>query len=155
MKILHSNYIISRMSSAWSSGLSTYQAFRLRENIGSAFKPEESRQFGTVLHGMATDTSKYSASQREMFEHLITKKPSVIEVNPNLIIEIGPVLENLFPKKRSGDEKMLNFNQYDQYVQYDDHTYANDDTTYECKESGNAHADNNYHQYENYSDRED
>ena len=143
MKIINTNYNVSRMSSAWSSGLSTYQAFRLRENIGSAFKPEESRQFGTVLHGMATDTSKYSASQREMFEHLITKKPSVIEVNPNLIIEIGPVLDNSFPKKWC-DEYILNFNQYAQY-----------DDTHECRESGNAYADNNYHQYENYSDRED
>ena len=101
------------MSSAWSSGLSTHQAFSLRENIGM-FKPEETRQYGTVLQGLPTDVSKYSASQKEMYEHLIIEgiKPSVIEMYM----------------------AMINFNQYAEYVQYDDHIYTNDDK-YEFRES--------------------
>ena len=132
-KILHFSYNICRMSSAWSSGLSTHQAFILRENIGT-FKPEETRQFGTVLQGMPTDVPKYSASTQEMYDCLITEgiKPSVIEMYM----------------------AMLNFNQYAEYVQYDDHTYTNDDK-YEIRESVTVNADKNYQKYENYIDRED
>ena len=121
------------MSSAWSSGLSTHQAFSLREHIGT-FKPEETRQYGTVLQGLPTDVSKHSASQKEMYEHLITEgiKPSVIEMYM----------------------AMINFNQYAEYVQYDDHTYANDDA-FECRESVTVNADKNYKKYEKYNDRED
>ena len=133
LKILHTSYKISRMSSAWSSGLSTHQAFSLRENIGT-FKPEETRQYGTVLQGLPTDVSKYSASQKEMYEHLIIEgiKPSVIEMYM----------------------AMINFNQYAEYVQYDDHTFANDDTC-ECRVSVTVNADKNYQKYEKYNDRED
>ena len=133
MKILHISYNISRMSSAWSSGLSTHQAFSLRENIDT-FKSGETRQFGTVLQSMPTHVPKYSASTKETYEHLIMKgiKPSVIEMYM----------------------AMLNFNQYAEYVQYDDHTYTNDDK-YEIRESVTVNADKNYQKYENYSDRED
>ena len=133
MKILHISYNISRMSSAWSSGLSTHQAFILRENIDT-FKSGETRQFGTVLQSMPTHVPKYSASTKETYEHLIMKgiKPSVIEMYM----------------------AMLNFNQYAEYVQYDDHTYANDDTC-ECRVSVTVNADKNYQKYEKYNDRED
>ena len=133
MKILHISYNFSRMSSAWSSGLSTHQAFSLRENIDT-FKSGETRKFGTVLQSMPTHVPKYSASTKETYDHLITKgiKPSVIEMYM----------------------AMLNFNQYAEYVQYDDHTYANDDA-FECRESVTVNADKNYQEYENYSDRED
>ena len=133
MKILHFNYNICRMSSAWSSGLSTHQACILKENIGT-FKPEETRQFGTVLQSMPTHVPKYSASTKETYDHLITKgiKPSVIEMYM----------------------AMLNFNQYAEYVQYDDHTYTNDDK-YECRENVTVNTDKNYQEYEKYSDRED
>ena len=133
MKILHICNDISRMSSAWSSGLSTHQAFILRENIDT-FKSGETRQFGTVLQSMPTHVPKYSASTKETYEHLIMKgiKPSVIEMYM----------------------AMLNFNQYAEYVQYDDHTYTNDDK-YEFRESVTVNADKNYQEYENYSDRED
>ena len=114
------------MSSAWSSGLSTHQAVSLRENIGK-LKPEETQH-------STTDVSKYSVSRKEMYEHLITEgiKPSVIEMYM----------------------AMINFNQYAEYVQYDDHTYANDDA-FECRESVTVNADKNYKKYEKYNDRED
>ena len=69
-----------------------------------------------------------------MYEHLITEgiKPSVIEMYM----------------------AMINFNQYAEYVQYDDHTYANDDTC-ECRVSVTVNADKNYQKYEKYNDRED
>ena len=129
MKILHISYNFSRMSSAWSSGLSTHQAFSLREHNGT-FKSEETRKFGTVLQNVP----KYSASTKETYDHLITKgiKPSVIEMYM----------------------AMLNFNQYAEYVQYDDHTYTNDDK-YECRENVTVNTDKNYQEYENYNDRED
>ena len=133
MKILHISYNFSRMSSAWSSGLSTHQAFSLRENIDT-FKSGETRKFGTVLQTMPTHVPKYSASTKETYDHLITKgiKPSVIEMYM----------------------AMLNFNQYAEYVQYDDHTYTNDDK-YECRENVTVNTDKNYQEYENYNDRED
>ena len=133
MKILHISYNFSRMSSAWSSGLSTHQAFSLREH-NDTFKSGETRKFGTVLQSMPTDVPKYSASTQEMYDCLITEgiKPSVIEMYM----------------------AMLNFNQYAEYVHYDDHTYTNDDK-YEIRESVTVNADKNYQKYENYIDRED
>ena len=133
MKILHISYNFSRMSSAWSSGLSTHQAFSLREH-NDTFKSGETRKFGTVLQSMPTYVPKYSASTKETYDHLITKgiKPSVIEMYM----------------------AMLNFNQYAEYVQYDDHTYTNDDK-YECRENVTVNTGKNYQEYENYNDRED
>ena len=238
MKILpNTNYnIVSRMSSAWSSGLSTYQAIIQidRENMRNP-KPEGNRQFGTVLNGMAIDIQNYSATHKEETseEHLIATKPSdsvvfkldgshginyiemleslfpntkrdepildfnqygmaidipkssashkeetseehliskgtakpsesvIFKVDGSHEINYIEMLESLFPNTKR-DEPILDFNQYLQYEQYDDHTYTNE---YECRyeynmaqhpEEKGENADNQNDQYyEKYCERED
>ena len=122
MKILHSNYIISRMSSAWSSGLSTHQAI-IQINGENNCNPIQSegnnRQFGTILNGLAIDIQpNYSASLDEEIseEHLIAKgtKPSesvIFKLDGSHEINYIEMLESLFPNTKR-NEAILDFNQY-------------------------------------------
>ena len=120
---------------------------------------------------MAIDIPNYSASHKEETseEHLIAKgtaKPSesgIFKLDSSHKINYIEVLESLFPYTKR-DEPILDFNQYHQYEQYDDHTYTNE---YECRyeymvqnpeenAGENENADNHYNQsYEKYCDRED
>ena len=110
MKILHSNYVISRMSSAWSSGLSTHQAIiqiNGEKNCNPIQSEGKNRQFGTILNGFAIDIQpNYSASlDEEISESDIFKLDGSHEIN---YIEM---LESLFPNTKR-NEAILDFNQY-------------------------------------------
>ena len=67
--------------------------------------PEANRQLKTVLHGVTTGTPQYSATQREMFDLLITK-PSIKE-------QIGAERLNNLLTKTKIDKRYFSFNPLD------------------------------------------
>ena len=103
MKTLYpnSNSEFARMS----SDLVGYPSFIQSRENSSGRIPEANLQLKTVLHGVTTGTPEYSASQREMFEHLI-KKPSIKE-------KIGAERLNNLMTKTMIDKRYFAFNPLD------------------------------------------